>query len=282
MTSSKALSSKDLQALSEARKTLNEPSLSMRVTDFIDKPVAWMFNQLPANASESIQTGVRAALVKASEAALWSMDSKPQSESWNKLHSFAVTAAGAAGGFFGMAGTLIELPISTTIMLRSVADIARSEGFSLDDPTVKTEILQVFAMGGKPTNDDDSDAAYYALRAGMSEVAKEAGKALSAAAAARSAETAGKIGARFSPEKAGGALAKLIEIVAARFGITISEKVAAQAAPVIGAAAGGTLNALFINHYQDMARAHFTILRLEDAYGQDMVRKAMKALSNRD
>jgi hypothetical protein len=38
-----------------------------------------------------------------------------------------VATTGGVGGLFGLPALAIELPISTTIMLRSIADIARSE-----------------------------------------------------------------------------------------------------------------------------------------------------------
>jgi EcsC protein family len=52
---------------------------------------------------------------------------------------FAAYVAGlsgvlGAGGTFGLAALPVELPVSTTIMLRSIADIARSEGEDLSDP----------------------------------------------------------------------------------------------------------------------------------------------------
>ena len=37
-------------------------------------------------------------------------------------------ASGAAGGAFGLATLPVELPVSTIIMLRSIAAIARNEG----------------------------------------------------------------------------------------------------------------------------------------------------------
>ena len=40
-------------------------------------------------------------------------------------------ASGAAGGAFGLATLPLELPVSTVIMLRSIADIAISEGEDL-------------------------------------------------------------------------------------------------------------------------------------------------------
>ena len=69
-------------------------------------------------------------------------------------------------------------------------------------------------------------------------------------------------------------LVKLIEQVAARFGIQVSQKIAAQAVPVIGAAGGALVNTLFMDHFQDMAHGHFTVRRLERKYGEDIVRNA--------
>nr|WP_283114711.1 EcsC family protein [Neisseria flavescens] len=38
------------------------------------------------------------------------------------------------GGFFGFSAIMVELPVSTTIMMRSILDVARSEGFDITDP----------------------------------------------------------------------------------------------------------------------------------------------------
>jgi hypothetical protein len=43
---------------------------------------------------------------------------------------------------------------------------------------------------------------------------------------------------------------------------------------VSGAAGGAAVNALFINHYQDTAWAHFTVRRLERSHGPEVVRAA--------
>ena len=39
-----------------------------------------------------------------------------------------------------------------------------------------------------------------------------------------------------------------------------------------GAAGGAAVNLIFINHFQDMARGHFTVRRLERKYGEEMIR----------
>ncbi|WP_273923841.1 EcsC family protein [Pseudomonas idahonensis] len=77
---------------------------------------------------------------------------------------------------------------------------------------------------------------------------------------------------RLSPGQVGKWLALLIEKVASRYGVTISSKFAAQAVPVIGAVTGATINALFTDFYQDMARGHFTVKRLEHKYGFEQIK----------
>ena len=75
------------------------------------------------------------------------------------------------------------------------------------------------------------------------------------------------------------ALVRFETTIAARYGVTVSEKVAAQAVPVLGAVGGAAINVLFIDHYQGLARGHFTVRRLERTYGAAVVRKAYRALT---
>jgi hypothetical protein len=46
----------------------------------------------------------------------------------------------------------------------------------------------------------------------------------------------------------------------------------AQALPVVGALGGAAVNYAFIEHFQDVARGHFTVRRLERLYGKDKIR----------
>jgi hypothetical protein len=64
-----------------------------------------------------------------------------------------------------------------------------------------------------------------------------------------------------------------VNAIAARFGVLVSEEVAAKAVPVIGAAGGGLVNVLFIDHFQDMARGHFIVKRLEAVHGSQMIQR---------
>ncbi len=85
---------------------------------------------LPAAASNAIATATSKSLEVALKVALRTMQRTPRAGS-QLLHKALATASGAGGGAFGLATLPIELPISTIIMLRSIADIARSEGEDL-------------------------------------------------------------------------------------------------------------------------------------------------------
>lgn len=79
-------------------------------------------------------------------------------------------------------------------------------------------------------------------------------------------------------EEGAPALLRLIAQLASRFGANVSQKVAAQAVPIIGAAGGSVVNVLFIDHFQDMARGHFTVRRLERIYSPEVVRAEYERL----
>jgi len=67
-------------------------------------------------------------------------------------------------------------------------------------------------------------------------------------------------------------LVRFIATIASRFGVTVSQKAAASAVPVIGAVGGALINTIFIEHFQNMARGHFIMRSLESKYGADYVK----------
>ena len=70
----------------------------------------------------------------------------------------------------------------------------------------------------------------------------------------------------------------LVTEVAARFGVVVSERAAASAMPVLGALGGATINMIFMDHFQRIALAHFTIRSLERRYGVEIIRAHYIAL----
>jgi hypothetical protein len=75
-----------------------------------------------------VQKATEKSLEKALNFAIQTMNDRTKLVSSDKTYKILVFATGAGGGSFGLPALTIELPVTTTIMLRSIADIARSEG----------------------------------------------------------------------------------------------------------------------------------------------------------
>ena len=250
------ITSADLSALRRAVLALEHPGLAARLTNMVGKPVELMGHALPAAASRAITTATSKGLEIALKVALRTMHHSPSAGS-QLLHKALATASGAAGGAFGFSTLPIELPVSTIIILRSIADIARSEGEDLSDPETALSCVQVFALGGRAGSTDASESGYFAVRGMLAKTVTEAARF---------------IAERGVIEKGAPILVRFITQVAARFGAVVTQKVAAQTLPIMGALGGAVVNYAFIEHFQEMARGHFTVRRLERTYGKDIVR----------
>ena len=259
----------DRADLQRAVALLEAPTLTARMASLVGTPLEFAVRALPASVSGRIHGAVEAALYRSAQVALWSMDNRPGHGASTRLHKAAAATAGAVGGAFGFAALFVELPVSTTIMMRAVADVARSEGFDLSDLATRQACLEVFALGGRSGADDASETGYYMARGFTADVMRH----LSAELAGRRLAGQGMTGGVGSKE-AGKWLAKLVEKVASRFGVVVTEKFAAQAVPIVGAATGAALNTMFTDYYQDVARGHFIVRRLERRYGEAAVRAA--------
>ena len=253
------LSDSDLQTLAQAKRLLENPGLAVKLANVVGKPIEKGFEMLPPRWRDQVGEITHKALDVALKMALASMRERPTAAR-PRLHKLAATVSGAAGGAFGLGALALELPVSTTIICRSIADIARAEGEDPEQPEARLACLEVFALGGPASSDDASETSYFAMRAALSRAVSEAAEYL----ATRQASDAG------APA--------LVRLVAARFKIQVSQKAAAMAVPLVGAAGGATLNYLFIDHFQDMSRGHFAIRRLERKYGAEAVRRTYEAI----
>jgi hypothetical protein len=258
------LQAKDLSDLRQAKLLLENPGLAVRLANLVGTPIEKGFKLLPKGWTEAVHSAARGALMRAIDVAIASLSKRPRLIASDKFHKILVGASGGLGGAFGLASLPIELPLSTTFMLRSIADIARSEGHDLRSASVKLACLEVFALGGRSKSDDASESGYWAIRAALA-------KAISEAAA--------YMAQRGTVEHSAPAVVRLITAIAARFGVIVSEQVAAKAVPVIGAASGSIINILFMDHFQDMARGHFIVKRLEARYGVGKIRDAYEQLT---
>jgi hypothetical protein len=252
----------DLKDLSHAKALLENPGLTARLANAVGAPIEQGFALMPQNWTATVQKATKAALLRALELALSTMNPRRRKRSSEFLHKVMVGASGGVGGAFGLPALIIELPISTTIMLRSIADIARTEGHDLTQIETKLSCLEVFALGSK-TAKDPSESAYWMVRAALSRSLSEA---------------ASYIAQKGVLEKSAPVVARLISAISSRFGVIVSEEVAAKAVPIVGAAGGSLVNVLFMDHFQNMARGHFIVKRMEKKYEVEAVREAYERI----
>lgn len=252
-----SLSDIHIQELTTAVTLLENPSIAAKITNVIGMPIEKAIDFLPDNWQSNIGKITQKSLIKATEAAIWTLNDVDVEQPSNVWHKFGAALSGGVGGFFGLAGLAIELPVSTTIMLRSIADIARSQGEYLSDYDTKLACMEVFALGGESKTDDDAESGYFIVRAALANSITEASRFVATK----------KISEESAP-----ALVKFIVNVATRFNVIVTEKAAAQAIPAIGAVGGSIINTLFIDHFQNVAKGHFIVRRLERTYGPEVVK----------
>ena len=252
-----SLSDEDREALRQAVVALERPSLVARLANIVGRPLEVLGHSLPAPVRDAVSSAAEAALRASLRVALTTLR-KEGAPSPRALHGALAAASGAVGGALGLATLPVELPISTTLMLRAIAEIARQEGEDLADPEAALACVQVFALGGRSDADNLADSGYFAVRSALAKSVSEAARFVTERGVAEGAP----------------ALVRLAAQIASRFGVVVSQKVAAQAVPVVGAIGGAAVNAAFMNHFQAIARGHFTVRRLERAYGKAPVQVA--------
>ena len=255
------LSPEDEAALADAVRALEGTSFAANLSGLVGRQLGFAGDLLPARITEVANRAAGSALRLALRGALKSLSGEERPPQ-NRLHLAAVAATGAIGGAFGLATLPVELPLSTTLILRSVADIARAAGEDMDDPEAALTCLEVFALG--PDKDTAlGESSYFAVRALLAKSVTEAAR---------------HIMTRGVADEAAPVLSRLLGQIASRFGLVVSQKFVAQAVPVIGAVTGAGINAAFMDHYQRLARGHFAVRRLERVYGADVVRAAYERL----
>jgi nucleoside 2-deoxyribosyltransferase len=256
------LCAEDRAALQAAVRSLEYPSFAARLASAVGEPVERVGRALPPVAAEAIAAVTTRALNAALAVALRSLRRAPRALS-PRLHTALAMASGAAGGAVGLVSLPIELPISTVIMLRSIADIARRAGEDLTSPDAALACVQVFALGARTPDSTATESGYFAVRGILAKSVSEAAR---------------YVADRGIFQEGAPVLVRLISLLASRFGVVVSQKLAAQAIPVIGAVGGAAVNYAFIEHFQDTATAHFTVRRLERIYGKETVRHEYERL----
>jgi len=243
-------------------QNLEHPSLAARLSNLLAEPIEEAISLLPKNWKSRLDRTLKANSYRTVRLAIFSMNLSGTIRPQNYLHKLLGMCTGAAGGFFGPLTLLVELPVTTTLILRSIANIARTQGEDLTDQDTRMACVQVFALGARTKEDESADTGYYALRTILGLHFER--DILEYAANAHGPHIP--------------AFIELTRAVAARFGVLVSDKVAIQMVPIAGALSGATINYLFMKHFQDVATGHFVVRRLERKYGSDFIRDVYQQL----
>jgi len=251
------MESEDREALARAVALLEHNSLASRLANLVGRQIDLAGQLMPERARLVAARATNLALRAALHVAIRGVR-KGAGLASSARHKALAAATGAAGGAFGFAALPVELPASTIVMLRAIADIAREHGEDMSAPATSLACLEVFALAGKTKGGDDHmNSSYFAARAMLARSVSEAARYMVE---------------RGIVDETAPVLVRLVAQIAARFGVVVSQKMAAQAVPVLGALGGAVVNYAFVDHFQSMARGHFTVRALERKYGPESVR----------
>ncbi|OWY15809.1 protein EcsC [Thioclava sp. JM3] len=207
--------------------------LVMQLIGYVGGSAEGLLGKLPTPVRNGLDGATERALSGAMTAAERSRGIVADRPDW--MNRTLTTAMGAAGGVGGLGSSLAELPFTVTMLLRAIQGIAAEHGFDPASEEVRLECLRVFASAGPLEDDDGMDLSFLAARATIT----------------------------------GSSMKSLIAKVAPRLSIVLGQKLAAQAAPLLGAVAGAAVNYAFTSYYQEIARVHFGLKRLARDTGTD-------------
>ncbi len=267
-----AIDEADLMELKLAKHKMENIGTVMKGLNKVGSQIDSGIQTLPDYQQKWLSKNITNVLFKILKSNISTMEQKKEfKSSSNFLYKALVGASGAGSGligsfnFIGISVFVSELYLSTRIMMRSITEIARSEGEDIYTLDTQLACLQVLALGGNSEEDDSTETAYYSTRFAMATAMRGANLYL----AKHGLSGLGKI----MMSNANPVL-KMIGLIATRLTIQFSEKFISRAVPIAGAIGGGTLNYIYLEHFQNMAKSHFVIRRLERKYGKSLIKSA--------
>jgi hypothetical protein len=204
----------------------------MQLLNLVGTQAEGLLDMLPAPVRSGLEGATVAALQQSFDIAARSRGRLRDGSDW--VTRAVTVGTGAAGGFGGLPSALAELPVTTTVILRAIQGIADEHGFDPALPETRAACLRVFAAAGPMEDDDGTDLSFITMRLTLT----------------------------------GGTIQGLIAKVAPRLAVPLGQKLAAQAVPIIGAAAGAATNWIYTSYYQEMARVQFGLMRLAQQEGE--------------
>ena len=234
----------------------------MKLVNKLGVPIGKVLSALPEKWKPTINEAIQKTMISVIKLLNITFQNKSYHHSSPIWHKVAVAATGGVGGFFGLTALPIELPASTWIMIRSIMDIAKEQGANMSDPSDILACIEVLALGGG-SSAGEAATEYYAVRNLFAKALQEAAEFITQ---------------KGFTEEGAPALVKYITQVMSRFGVMISEEAALKWVPFVSAFTGSSINLVFITHFQNMARGHFTIRSLEKKYGAESVKRYYNGL----
>ncbi|MCY4303849.1 MAG: EcsC family protein [Aestuariivita sp.] len=216
----------DIEIASLARRYRMATGSGLQLMNLLGGQVEGLIDNLPTALRDQLGSATEAALHIALDAASGSRKAVPDQVGW--LNTVVATAMGAAGGFGGITSSLVELPVTTTILLRAIQGVSVEQGFDPDLESVRFDCIKVIGSAGPLSHDDGADLGFLSARLALS----------------------------------GANVQRLIVTIAPRLATALGQKLAAQTIPVLGAIAGAATNYVYINYYQEMAFVQFRLRRL--------------------
>jgi hypothetical protein len=189
---------------------------------------------LPPKVQQVVEFGTAELLERAYRAAgaVSAHPSVPDSGDWG--HRAAAVAGGALGGFGGLGTALVELPATVALFFAAMQKAAAEQGFDPTAEETRLTCLELFGAGGPMRHDDGVNSGFFSVRLAVN----------------------------------GATVQTLVQQIAPVFAGVLGRKLASQAVPVFGAAAGAGINLAFMSYYQDMAHVRFGLKRLADTHGE--------------
>ncbi|KJZ20895.1 EcsC family protein [Loktanella sp. S4079] len=226
-----------------ARKQKQAGGLLIKAISTVGGQVEDGLKMLPAGFRNQVEIAARKALEHSYTVAAKSRGGLGRSVGSDRVHKALSTVSGAIGGLGGLPTALAELPVATTVIFRAVLHVAESYGEDPDAVETRVACLAVFGSGGPGEQDDGLDTAFIGARLGLS----------------------------------GAAVHGFIRKVAPQFAAVMSQKLAAQTVPILGAAAGAGTNYAFVDYYVSLAHVHFGLRKLGRIHGDAQVTEAFHA-----
>lgn len=263
MKGARAIEKTHLEELARAVKRLEKSGMSGRYSGLPGRKLAQMLSRLPAPLKSRIDRSVQKAVLYCFQFVLKAQSPRTNRPPRRKLGIALAGLSGSVSGAFGAPGLLIELPLITVLILRSIAEIARHSGEDLTTIEGRLACLEVFALGARASIRDKASG-YFATRAKL-------------------ARLTGGAAYFFLEQGVAGVsspiLVRMLTEIVGRFGLAFSERTLMGSLPVVGAMASGAATALFMRYFQNLAIAHFTVRRLERQYDPETIRRYYAAIS---